>query len=214
MLNAKRMLNAKKIEHYFEVCLWKFRLFTLLPVIFGLLSTLNFFIIGSFEILDTLAYSFELDHFDEYAVTKVITRIIGGIDHYLIGVVLLIFSFGIYEIFISPIDIRSKYQDIKILKISTLDQLKHKILQVIIMVLIISFFKKALSMDVKTTLDLFFIAGSILVVAVSSYLMHLQSHGSHDNGEDDDKRNAHNAHDHNSLRSTDHQPKSAVINRE
>ena len=212
MLNAKRMLNAKKIEHYFEVCLWKFRLFALLPVIFGLLSTLNFFIIGSFEILDTLAYSYELDHYDEYAVTKVITRIIGGIDHYLIGVVLLIFSFGIYEIFISPLDIRNKHQDIKILKISTLDQLKHKILQVIIMVLIISFFKKALSMQVETSLDIGIMAVSILVIALSSYLMHLQSHGAHD--DDDEKHEDRNDHDHHSLRPTDHRQKSGLINRE
>ena len=212
MLKARRTLTAKKVESYFEFCLWKFRLFALLPVIFGLLSTLNFFIIGSFEILDTLAYSYELDHYDEYAVTKVITRIIGGIDHYLIGVVLLIFSFGIYEIFISPIDIRQKYQEIKILKISTLDQLKHKILQVIIMVLIISFFKKALSMKIEDSIDIGILALSILVIAVSSYLMHLQSHDSHD--DENDQNSNHSNHENNSLIQSENSPKSATLQRE
>lgn len=205
------MLNAKKVESFFEFCLWKFRLFTLLPVIFGLLSTLNFFIIGSFEILDTLVYSYELDGFDEYAVTNIITRIIGGIDHYLIGVVLLIFSFGIYEIFISQIDIRDRYREVKILKISTLDQLKHKLLQVIIMVLIISFFKKVLSIKIESTQDLAYIAFSILVVAVSSYLMHLQSHGEHDeNGANLELGN----HDHRSLKKDEKKSKPPVINRD
>jgi uncharacterized membrane protein YqhA len=131
------------------------------------------------EILNTLIYSFELKDVDEYAVLGIIARIVGGIDHYLVGIVLLIFSFGIYEIFISPIRIRARHQDIKILQIETLDQLKHKILQVIIMVLIISFFKKVLVMKVETHLDLMYMAGSILIISVSSYLLHLQSHGSH-----------------------------------
>lgn len=168
--------RSKKLEHFFEVCIWKFRLFALLPVIFGLLSTLNFFVIGSFEILYTLIYSLKLQSFDEDSVEKVITSIIGGIDHYLIGVVLLIFSFGIYEIFISPLDIRLRHQEVKILKVTTVDQLKHKIMGVIVLVLVISFFKKALSMKIERTEDLAFLAGSILVVALSSYLMHLQAH--------------------------------------
>ena len=173
------MLSSKRIETYFEACLWKFRLFALLPVVFGLLSTLNFFILGSLEILDTLLYTFKLGALDEKSVIEVIGRIIGGIDHYLIGVVLLIFSFGIYEIFISPIRVRLRHQEIKILEITSLDQLKHKILQVIIMVLVISYFKKALSMKIEDTYDLILMAGSILIVAVSSYLLHLQSHDSH-----------------------------------
>ncbi|MEL6501874.1 MAG: YqhA family protein [Cyanobacteria bacterium J06623_1] len=40
---------------------------------------------------------------------KTVTYIIGGVDYYLIGIVLLIFAFGIYELFISEIEI--KHQD-------------------------------------------------------------------------------------------------------
>lgn len=177
---VSRREPSKRFENFFEVCIWKFRLFALLPVIFGLLSTLNFFVIGSFEILNTLVYSVKLQTFDEDSVEKVITSIIGGIDHYLIGVVLLIFSFGIYEIFISPLTIRQKHK-VKILQITTVDQLKHKIMGVIVLVLVISFFKKALSMKIESIEDLAFMAGSILVVALSAYLMHLQSgHGHFD----------------------------------
>ena len=178
--------KTKKIENFFELCIWKFRLFALLPVIFGLLSTLNFFVIGSFEILYTLIYSAKLQNFDEDSVEKVITSIIGGIDHYLIGVVLLIFSFGIYEIFISPLDIRLRHKDVKILKITTVDQLKHKIMGVIVLVLVISFFKKALSMKIESIEDLAYMAGSILVVALSGYLMHLQAHRDPSSQDDSD----------------------------
>ena len=95
---------SKKIEAIFEACLWRFRLFALIPVIFGMLSTLNFFVVGSIEILEGINSSFSHDHVGEQSFTKAVTGIIGGVDHYLIGVVLLIFSFGVYEIFISPID--------------------------------------------------------------------------------------------------------------
>ncbi|PSO48348.1 MAG: hypothetical protein BRC33_10105 [Cyanobacteria bacterium SW_9_44_58] len=169
------MLNRKKIEIYFELCLWKFRLFTLIPVLFGLLSTLNFFVIGSLEIIDGIFYSFEADYREDGAFINVITQVVGGIDHYLIGIVLLIFSFGIYELFVSAIDVRFHFQEVKILQIENLDQLKHKLLQVIIMVMVISFFKKALSMEITNSTDLLFFALAVLFIALSSYLLHLQS---------------------------------------
>ena len=167
---------SKKIEAIFEACLWKFRLFALIPVIFGLLSTLNFFVVGSIEILEGLSHSFPHHHADEHAFIKAVTSIIGGVDHYLIGVVLLLFSFGVYEIFISPIDIKFRYKEIKILEVNTLDGLKHKILQVVIMALIIGFFKRALSIAIESQQDLQSMAICILLIAVSSYLVHLQSH--------------------------------------
>lgn len=169
------MLNPEKIEAYFELCLWKFRLFALIPVILGLLSTLNFFVIGSLEVLEGIFYSFQADYQEDGSFIPVITKVVGGIDHYLIGIVLLIFSFGIYELFISEIDVRFQHQEVKILQIENLDQLKHKILQVIVMVMIISFFKKALPMTIENTNDLLFFAVAVLLVALSSYLLNLQS---------------------------------------
>jgi hypothetical protein len=44
------------------------------------------------------------------------------------------------------------------------------------MVMVISFFKKALSMDITTSTDLLFFALAVLLIALSSYLLHLQSH--------------------------------------
>lgn len=169
------MLNPEKIEAYFELCLWKFRLFALIPVILGLLSTLNFFVIGSLEVLEGIFYSFQADYQEDGSFIPVITKVVGGIDHYLIGIVLLIFSFGIYELFISEIDVRFQHQEVKILQIENLDQLKHKILQVIVMVMIISFFKKALPMTIENTNDLLFFAVAVLLVSLSSYLLNLQS---------------------------------------
>ena len=74
---------SKKLEAIFEACLWKFRLFALIPVIFGLLSSLNFFVVGSIEILEGLSHNFPHDYIDEHSFTKAVASIIGGVDHYL-----------------------------------------------------------------------------------------------------------------------------------
>ena len=56
-------------------------------------------------------------------------KIISSIDLFLIGIVLLIFGFGVYELFISEIDFaKGKFAD-STLKIKSLDQLKNKLLK-------------------------------------------------------------------------------------
>jgi uncharacterized membrane protein YqhA len=61
--------------------------------------------------------------------------------------VLIIFSFGIYELFISKIDIaRSSEAYSTLLEISTLDDLKNKIIRVIIRVLVVSFFQRVIGL--------------------------------------------------------------------
>ena len=70
-----------------------------------------------------------------------------GATTVLIGIVLLIFGFGVYELFISEIDFaKDKFAD-STLKINSLDQLKNKIIKVIIIVLIVKFFEKVLKLS-------------------------------------------------------------------
>ena len=98
--------------------------------------------------------------------------IISGIDLYLIGIVLILFSFGIYELFISKIDIgRHEDQEIQILEIKSLDELKDKILKVVVMVLVVGFFKRVMEMHIETPLNLLYLAISILLISASSYLL-------------------------------------------
>jgi uncharacterized membrane protein YqhA len=170
--------QLNRIEALFELFLWKFRLFTLLPVVFGLLSTLAFFVLGSVEIVEGLLHPALGGHGEPMEITTVMAQIIGGVDNYLIGVVLLIFSFGIYELFVSPLDIRQHHADVQILRIETLGQLKGKILQVIVMALVVSFFKKVITITVATITDALYLAIAILLVAASVYLVSIHVHPS------------------------------------
>ena len=78
--------------------------------------------------------------------------IIGAVDLYLIAVVMFIFSFGIYELFISDIDEAEGNNGNKILAIHSLDELKDKIAKVIVMVLVVNFFQRVLHTDFTTPL--------------------------------------------------------------
>jgi len=160
------------VEHAFERALWNSRLIVLLAVAFGTFSSIILFITGSLEIVNTLAQSVDLTHI-HVEHTNILIGIIGAIDFYLIGMVLLIFSFGIYELFISKIDIaRAGNVFHNILEITNLDDLKNKIIKVIIMVLIVSFFQRVLAMNLTSGMDMLFMALSIAAICIGVFFLH------------------------------------------
>jgi len=85
----------------------------------------------------------------------------------------IFFSFGIYELFISQIDVARRDKAITILEIKDLDELKNKIIKVIIMVLIVSFFSKVLnySDQYDEPLEMLYFALSILALSLGVYLI-------------------------------------------
>ena len=170
--------NQSFIERVFESGLWKIRFVVLFAVLCSSIACIALFILGSYEIGHVIFEEFF--HNSEHDLTKMhsnlLIHFIGAIDLYLIGVVLLIFSFGIYELFISKIDIARDDTDITILEIEDLDQLKNKIIKVIIMVLIVSFFESILKQrdEFESPMQLMYFAFSILSLAIGVYLIKLK----------------------------------------
>jgi len=174
------------IERIFEKGLWNIRFIVLLAVLFSILAAISLFIIGSWEIVDSIMHKNPItnlgkevgvggdnviikDHF------PLLLKLISAIDLYLIGVVLLIFGFGLYELFISKIDIARKDESVTILEIDNLDELKSKLINVIIMVLIISFFERILenAKSFNSPQDMMFFAASILALSVGVYFIRI-----------------------------------------
>ena len=165
----------KKLEWLFESALWNSRFLILLPVLFSLLGAVALFVIASIDIYHVSTYTVEIyikhlhpADFHE----KVVGEIIGAIDLYLIAVILLLFSFGLYELFISNIDPADQSESSKILQIHSLDQLKDKLAKVIVMVLVVSFFKRVLHTSYGSPLELLYFAGAILALALGLYFLH------------------------------------------
>jgi uncharacterized membrane protein YqhA len=84
---------------------------------------------------------------------------------------MFIFSFGIYELFISDIDEADGENGNQILAIHSLDQLKDKIAKVIVMVLVVNFFQRVLHTNFTTPLEMLYFAGSITLLAVGLYFL-------------------------------------------
>ena len=163
------------IERLFEGAMWQTRLFILLAVIFGLLGAIILFIVASVDIFEVLKYTFNVYmnslHPEDFHEV-IVSQIIGAVDLYLIAIVMLIFAFGIYELFISKIEAaENKETGSNILAISSLDQLKDKIAKVIIMVLIVGFFQRVLHMTYNSALEMLYFAVSIMVLAIGLFFL-------------------------------------------
>ncbi len=165
------------IERIGEKILWSTRYVVLIGVLSSVLASISLFIVGSFEIGYTIIKEIPLlfDH-DDGAHGQLLVGVIEGIDLYLIAVVLMIFGFGIYELFISKLDIARKYPDVTILEIENLDELKQKIIKVIIMVLIVTFFERILEMPYETPEHMLYFAISILALSIGIYLVRKDDH--------------------------------------
>ncbi|MDO8871700.1 MAG: YqhA family protein [Methanoregula sp.] len=173
---GKALADQGIIENIFERALWNVRFIVILGVIFSALSAIVLFIAGSMEIYHILV-GFVPGNLHPLTHEQILIGIIGAVDFYLIGLVLLIFSFGIYELFISEIDIARVESGIgNILDIDNLDDLKNKILKVIIMVLIVTFFQRILSMEFTTSLDMLAMAVSICLICVGVYFLGRHGH--------------------------------------
>ena len=163
---------VRNLERLFENGLWLLRFITIIPVIFSAIGAIVLFYVGSIEIIGSVKAILNGGEETERILPKVMGGIIGGIDVYLIGVVMILFSYGIYELFISKINVgRMENTEVQLLTITSLDQLKDKILKVIVMVMVVGLFKRLLELEIKTYTDILFWAISILLIACSSYLM-------------------------------------------
>ena len=161
------------VENYGEKLLWSTRYIVLFAVISSVVASISLFLVGSWEIGEKIYHSVHnLIYGNEYH-SELLVGIIQGVDLYLISVVLMIFGFGIYELFISKIDIARQNLDITILEIENLDELKQKIIKVIIMVLIVTFFERILQLAEKfnSPQDMLWFAISILALSIGIYLV-------------------------------------------
>ena len=168
----------KYLEQAFEWLLWEGRLFILLAVIFGMIGAVILFVVASADIYHVAHYTFEVmrsGHHPANFHEKIVGEIIGAVDLYLIAVVMLLFSFGLYELFISKIDPAEASESSGILKIKDLDQLKDKLAKVIIMVLIVSFFKRVINMEYNGALEMLYLSLSILALGLALFFMHKSS---------------------------------------
>ena len=137
-----------RFEDVFERFLWKLRLIAILPVIMSLASTGVTFVLGTLEIGKAiLGLGHAVDTVEKGYMAKLL---ISPIEHARQG---------------------SSRMRSGLLEISSLDQLKEKLVKVLVVALIVSAFKAMLTLPINDgpTLALFCLA--VLLLALSGYLV-------------------------------------------
>lgn len=170
--------RQRRLERHAENLLWNARFIVLLAIVPSLLGSLILFIVGSIDIIkvlfSTLAYYIDGQGTDIH--DSLVPTIIMAIDIYLIALVLLIFSLGVYRLFVSRID-KAEHSPLNHpFNVVSLDQLKDKIARVVILAVIIEFFRAVVDIRFATPLDTIYLALSVLALAAALYLMSLGHH--------------------------------------
>ncbi len=184
MSEAPETREPRLLERWFETGLWHSRLVVLVAVVASLATALAVFYIASVDAWYLIV------HLEDYASpllsiearqdlrADAIAHVVEVIDGYLLATVLLIFSLGLYELFISPLDpARESRHFSRVLFIRNLDDLKSRLGKVVLMILIVKFFEHALDMHFEDAMDLLGFAGGIALVGLALYLSHAGEHG-------------------------------------
>jgi len=165
-------------KYLFNKLLEVSKFFVLLPVLFGIISAIILFLVSTVDMLYMISQVLGALRDLSYPASlhvDIVTEIIGAVDMYLLAIVLLIFSFGLYELFISDVDDDPRIKLPAILSINSLDELKDKLAKVIVMVLVVSFFQRVLDIKYQGALEMMYFALSISALSIGVYLLHKDS---------------------------------------
>ena len=171
--------QIKKIEKWFEFLLWNSRFIVLFAVVASAFASLIMFYLATVDAF------YMGTHFVGYASpqlgmeerialrSETITHVVEIVDGYLLATVLLIFALGLYELFISRIDIAERSETASnVLIIHSLDDLKTRLAKVILMILIVRFFESAISLKFDTPMQLLYLSGGIALIGLALYFTH------------------------------------------
>jgi uncharacterized membrane protein YqhA len=170
-INFPEMLNYKhKSVKAFEAFLFGLRFITFLAVLGSMFASIALFISSSIQIYKGLRMFLTTN----IELEELVGKFVGAIDGYLFAMILVIFSMGIYELFINKMDPVDKQLDSRPswLKINSIDDLKSSLGKVILMILIVSFFEHSLDVEYGGIKDLLFLGVGILLISVALYLTH------------------------------------------
>lgn len=169
------------LERLFENFLWSSRWIVLLAVVFSLASAFGLFYMTTVDVIATLSHLTHYLELDEAARlelrTNTVGHVVASVDGYLLGIIMLIFALGLYELFISEIDpAQHSSNSSNILLINSLDDLKDRLAKVILMILVVIFFERAIHLNPKDMLELLYMGLGILMVSLALYFAHKAYH--------------------------------------
>ena len=169
-----------RIESSFETALWKFRLIALLPVVMTAITSLTTFVLGTKETIHSLKLVLHDFGTEVFPVAEVLGEFVGGVDLYLVGIALLIFSYGTYELLISDVSPGRKGNSTSfkgVLNVKSLDDLKEKLVKVLVVALLVVAFKSMIALPIPDRLSLLYYSITLLLLTFCAFLLSKLGHG-------------------------------------
>ena len=167
----------------FERLLWGSRLLVLVAVAAGLVLAVGAAYLATVDVFSLVGLLFEYANpglgYDARGELRddIVTVIAKVLDEYLISAILIVFSLGLYELFVGRIDAAEGSETAsRLLYVRSIDDLKNKVVRLILLILAIEFFQRALQLRYDSSLDLMYLAGGILLLSAAFYLIGLR-HG-------------------------------------
>ncbi len=171
------------IEQIFERVIWNSRFMILIPVIMSILAAFGVVIVTTVDGITLFGMAFSyLDpgmatDVRDHLRLDVLSRTVTVIDGYLLSAIMLIFALGLYELFVSKVNIaeRSGFAA-RLLHIESIDDLKNRLARIVVLILIVKLFQLALGLKYESPQDLLFLAISVLLVGGALFLSNLGHH--------------------------------------
>ncbi len=168
-----------KLEDFVESFLWNFRFVIMLGVIGLLLGSLVVMFLGVLETIH-LIESFlhnvveHGSHIPQADLNEMIIYVIMAVDDFLLGIVLLIFGLGTYDLFISRLDPAMDQDDVRPdwMIFGSLDELKNVLGKIVLMILTINFLKFTFNIEFAEPIHLLYLGGGIALIAFALKTSH------------------------------------------
>ncbi len=168
--------TQSKLEYLFEHSLWQLRWSVLIAVVFSALTALIMFYVAAvdtFYVIEMISeYAQEQNMLDRKELRgEAVGHVVEVIDGFLLAIVLLIFAYGIYELYIGRMDDAEDHESAEhLLQIENLDDLKARLGKVVLMILIVKFFEISMTMEYSDVKELTIFAVAIGLIALSFFM--------------------------------------------
>jgi uncharacterized membrane protein YqhA len=136
-----------------------------IPVIGSWIAALLSMGFGMYEVLLTILTLFTGPAESEKTVKLLVTNLIEAVDLFLIGTVLYLIAIGLYELFIDENAPTPKW-----LEIHDLDDLKNKLVSIIVVVLGVQFLAQVLNWTGDSNLLFFGAAIAVVILALAVFM--------------------------------------------
>ncbi len=166
-----------QLEGGIERALWSVRLVVLVPVVASLAAALAIIYMAAVDTVGLLGHA---THYAQAGVTAegqagmrltAVTHVVEIVDGFLLAAFLIIFGLGLYELFISKIEAAQGTAFAEsILHVRSLDDLKGKLAQVVLIMLVVKFFEHSVAVKPASPYELVLAAGAVALIGLALFL--------------------------------------------